>query len=44
MNFDFDDITGAIARIIILLIGLAVAVGGFAVAIIAIRYALGVWA
>ena len=44
MNFDVDDITGAIARIIILLIGLAVAAGGFAVAIIAIRYALGAMA
>lgn len=43
VRFDFDEITGAIARIILIMIGIAVALGAFGVAGIVVRYAMGVW-
>ena len=42
MNYDLDDILRTIANIVLILIGIAIAVGGFAMAIMAVRYALGV--
>ena len=41
MNFDLDDILRNIANIVLILIGISIAVGGFALAIMAVRYALG---
>ena len=43
MNFDFEEITWAVARIIIILIGIAVVIGAFGVAGIVVRYLIGVW-
>ena len=43
MNFDFDDITGAIAKIILILIGIAVVLCAFGVAGIVFRALLEAW-
>lgn len=44
VNFDFDDITGAIGRIIIILIGIAVVVCAFGLAGIVVRALMEAWA
>ena len=44
VNFDFDDITGAIGRIIIILIGIAVVVCAFGLAGIVVRMLMEAWA
>ena len=43
MNFDFDDITGAIVRIIIILIEIAVVVCAFGLAGIIVKELIEVW-
>ena len=44
VNIDFDDITGAIVRIIIILIGIAIVVCAFGLAGIVVRTLMEVWA